>query len=58
MNQVLSREEVAALLQGVAVVEANRQEPGRAKKPRSLDDSYKRETNRRVRRAYLVDSPR
>ena len=58
MNQVLSQEEVAALLQGVAVMEANRQEPGRAKKPKGLDGSNKSQTNRRARRAYLVDSPR
>ena len=58
MNQVLSREEVAALLQGLAVMEANRQEPGRAKKSKGPDDSYKSETNRRGRRAYPEDSSR
>ena len=58
MNQVVSREEVAALLQGVALGEANRQEPGRAKKPKGPDDSYKSETNRRGGRGCLVDSSR
>ena len=59
MNQVVSREEVAALLQGVAVGEADRQEPRRAKKPKGPDNSYKRETNRRGRRrACPVDSSR
>lgn len=58
MNQVVSREEVAALLQGMAVGEANRQEPRRAKKPKGPDDSYKSQTNRRGRRACLADSSR
>jgi len=58
VNQVLSREEVAALLQGVAAVEANRQVPGRAKKPKGPDDSDKTETNRKGRRAGLGDTSR
>ena len=58
MNQVVSREEVAALLQGMAAGEANRQEPLRAKKPKGPDDSYKSETARRGRRACLANSSR
>lgn len=58
MNQVLSREEVAALLQGVAEAESNRQAPGPAKKPKAPEASCKTKASRKAHRWYLAGSPR
>lgn len=58
MNQVLTREEVAALLQGVAEAESNCRELGQAKQAQPPDNLYKAKANRKVRRCYLAMSPR
>ena len=58
MNQVLTREELAALLQGVAEAESDRLEPGQAKKTKHPDTLHKSRVSRKVQRYYLVDSPR
>ena len=58
MNQVLTREELAALLQGVAEAESDRLEPGQAKKTKPPYTLYKSRVSRKVQRYYLVDSPR
>lgn len=58
MNQVLSCEEVAALLQGVAEAESNRQEPGPAKKAKAPEGSLKPKADRKVQRGNLAGLPR
>ena len=58
MNQVLTREEVAALLQGVAEAESDRHEIGQAKRAKHPDNLYKAKANRKIQRSYLVGSPR
>jgi hypothetical protein len=59
VNQVLSREEVAALLQGVAEAESNRQAPGPAKKPKAPKAAAcKTKASRKVHRWYLAGPPR
>ena len=58
VNQVLSREEVAALLQGMAEAESNHLKPGKAKKSRAPERSYKTKANRKVHRRYLAGPPR
>jgi hypothetical protein len=54
VNQVLTREEVAALLQGLAEAASDRRELSRAKKARYPDNLYKTKTNRKVKRCSLV----
>jgi hypothetical protein len=58
VNQVLTREEVAALLQGVAETESDTLEPGQAQKATHPDNLYKAKASRKVQRCYLADSPR
>jgi len=58
VNQVLSREEVAALLQGVAESKFDPRESGPAKKRRWPDSPDKTKVKRKVQRWYLVNSPR
>ena len=56
MNQVLTREEVAALLQGLAEAASDRRELGQAKQAKHPDNLYKTKANRKVKRCYLVGS--
>lgn len=56
MNQVLTREEVAALLQGVAEADPDLREPGQAKQAKHPDNIYKSKANK-VQRGCLVGSP-
>lgn len=58
MNQVLTREEMAALLQGVAEAKSDRRDFGQAKKVKHPDNPYQAKANRKVQRWYLVGSPR
>jgi hypothetical protein len=57
VHQVLTREEVAALLQGVAEAESNQLEPSQPKKAKHPDNLYKVKASRKVQRCYLVGSP-
>jgi hypothetical protein len=56
VNQVLTREEVAALLQGLAEAASDRRELGQAKQAKHPDNLYKTKANRKVKRCYLVGS--
>jgi hypothetical protein len=58
VHQVLSREEVAALLQGAADAASNRQKPGSAKKAEALKASLKAKADRKVQRGNLAGLPR
>lgn len=58
MNQVLTREEVAALLQGVAESESDRRKGDQANKAKRPDKASKAKDQRKVQRWYLVGSPR
>ncbi|MCL4503425.1 MAG: hypothetical protein M1438_16490 [Deltaproteobacteria bacterium] len=57
MNQVITREEVAALLRGMAEAESDRRKLGQAKKFKHLNNSYKAKDHRKAQRWYLVGSP-
>ena len=58
VNQVLTPEEVVALLQGVAEAELDRRKPGQAKQTKHPDNLYKAKAHRKVRRGHLVGSLR
>jgi hypothetical protein len=58
VNQVITREEVAALLQEMAEAESERRELDQAKNLKRRDNSSKAKDHRNIQRWYLVGSKR